>query len=56
MINKKRLSVALVIVLILSLAAGTVTSFAETNQQKLNRFGKCHLYDEDLYKVTNSRL
>lgn len=40
MINKKRLSVALVIVLILSLAAGTVTSFAETNQQKLNRINQ----------------
>lgn len=40
MIRNKRLSVALVIVLILTLAAGTVTSFAETNQQKLNRINQ----------------
>ena len=37
---KKRLSVAMVVVLILSLGLGTVTSFAETNQQKLNRINQ----------------
>ena len=38
--SKKRLSIVMVIVLILSLAAGSVTSFAESNQQKLNRINQ----------------
>ena len=37
---KKRLSIMMVIVLILSLVAGTLTSYAETNQQKLNRINQ----------------
>ena len=37
---QKRFSIVMVIVLILSLTAGTVTSFAETNQQKLNRINQ----------------
>ena len=38
--SRKRFSIVMVIVLILSLTAGTVTSFAETNQQKLNRINQ----------------